>query len=356
MPPSKSILRILFFWLVSLLCLIAAACGAAAVPMIPTPLPTATTTYTPSPSRTPGFDSTPTARPTSSGFSATGGPSPTPLFGPTRTPVDLVETATRPPNPNAPRIEFFTSDVLAVAPGQSVTLFWSTRNVTGATIYRVDQDGVRSQLWNVPSDGNLIVPTRRSDRGEVNFVLSISDGPVRIEKPLILPLSCPDAWFFEPPPQSTLRAATVSMPYSTMACSPRGSCSRTATTLPATLNRKRISSLRRGSSSRYASWVSSGEATIWCVTVSVWAQRRTSASTASHNPRRRLRRFVRQQRGLIGLGTRPRRRIVADYHDALICHDYNLRRCGIVNIVVIQKQAVCESLNPEGKLREIFRC
>jgi hypothetical protein len=209
MPPSKPILRILVFWLVSLMSVIIAACGAAAVPVIPTPLPTATTTYTPSPSRTPGFDSTPTARPTSSGFSATGGPSPTPLFGPTRTPVDLVETATRPPNPNAPRIEFFTSDVLAVAPGQSVTLFWSTRNVTGATIYRVDQDGVRSQLWNVPSDGNLIVPTRRSDRGEVNFVLSISDGPVRIEEPLILPLSCPDAWFFEPPPQSCPQTSPI---------------------------------------------------------------------------------------------------------------------------------------------------
>lgn len=185
--------------------MLGAGCGAAAVPVVPTQIPTATATFTPSATRTPGLDSTPTPPPTRPALTATGGPSPTPLFGPTRTPeggVDTNPAATRSINPNAPRIEFFTADVLAVAPGDSFTLFWSTRNVTGATIYRVDRDGSRSQLWNVPADGSLAVSTRRSDRDFVQFILSIGNDAQRQEQPLTLPLSCPDSWFFEPSPDS----------------------------------------------------------------------------------------------------------------------------------------------------------
>lgn len=214
MPLAFSLPRrpVMIGFLTALLCLLFAlsGCGATVVPLIPTALPTATLTHTPSPTRTPGVGATPTQAPTQPRTTATGGPSPTPLFGPTQTPrVIQASTATRPANPNAPRIEFFTSDVLAVAPGGSLTLFWSTRGADGATIYRVDNDGVRSQLWNVPPDGNLPVQTRRADRLQVEFVLSVGDGSFRTEQSLVLPLSCPDTWFFEPQPAACPQGPAV---------------------------------------------------------------------------------------------------------------------------------------------------
>lgn len=177
------------------------ACAPAAQQIVPTARPTITPTFTPTNTRTPGpRDVTPTTTPTRPPASPTGGPSPTALLGATSTP-DSDVTPTRVPNPNAPRIEFFTSDVRAVAPGSEVTLFWSTRGADGATIYRLDPGGTRNQLWNVPPDGNLTVATRSDDRGTVDFLLSVGEGADRTEQPLSLPLSCPVAWFFVPPPQ-----------------------------------------------------------------------------------------------------------------------------------------------------------
>jgi hypothetical protein len=103
-------------------------------------------------------------------------------------------------NPNAPRIEFFTADTLAAAPGSPVNLYWSTRGTNGAVIYRLDDSGQRNQLWNVAPDGSLTVATRRSDRGEVRFVISVGDGEQQVEQELVIPLSCPDPWFFLPAP------------------------------------------------------------------------------------------------------------------------------------------------------------
>ncbi|MCA9912610.1 MAG: hypothetical protein KC496_04660, partial [Anaerolineae bacterium] len=104
--------------LLVLLAFALSACEATANYVIPTEPPTVTETYTPSPSRTPGSDM-PTRQPTQVVVQAqvTGGPTPTPLFGATRTPVpEDFPTATRPFDPNAPRIEFFTSDPLSVQP------------------------------------------------------------------------------------------------------------------------------------------------------------------------------------------------------------------------------------------------
>jgi hypothetical protein len=72
-------------------------------------------------------------------------------------------------------------------------------------IYRLDQNNERNQLWNVAPDGNLTVPTRRADRGQVSFVLSVGDGEQKTEQTLILPLTCPDTWFFQPAPESCPR-------------------------------------------------------------------------------------------------------------------------------------------------------
>ncbi|MBL8131474.1 MAG: hypothetical protein JNL42_06425 [Anaerolineae bacterium] len=170
-------------------------CGAAAFEVVPTTRPTATATPTETPSPTLDRSAVPTA--TLTPPPATGGPSPTPLFG---QPVTAAVSPTRALlNPNAPRIEFFTADGAAVAPGNIVTLYWSTRNASDAVIYQMDR-GERSRLWNVPPDGSLPVQTRASDRGVLDFVLSIGDGVQRVEQPLSIPLACPDVWFFNPAP------------------------------------------------------------------------------------------------------------------------------------------------------------
>jgi hypothetical protein len=180
---------------------LATGCGASAMQIIPTDPPTATPTATPTLTRTPGRDATPTPTDTPIPASPTGGPSPTSIFGPTSTRAPDQPTATRVVNPNAPRIEYFTSDVVAVVPGETLTLFWSTRNVDRAIIYRLDASGQRNQVWNnLAPDGSLAVGTRRSDRGQVDFVLSVGDGPVITEARLSVPLACPEQWFFQPPP------------------------------------------------------------------------------------------------------------------------------------------------------------
>jgi hypothetical protein len=183
--------------LVLLAAVLISACGATARQVIPTERPTATITLTPTASDTPGFDATPTATPISSAT----GPTPTSIFGPTTTAVALLVTPTRVPNPNAPRIEFFTTDAVSVAPGDSVTLFWSVRGARGAVIYRIE-NGVRGSVWNVPPDGSLAIPTRRRDRGQVTFLLSVGEGDLETEQTLSVPLSCPDAWFFQPSPDA----------------------------------------------------------------------------------------------------------------------------------------------------------
>lgn len=173
-------------------------CGATARQIIPTQRPTATITYTPSPSWTPGFATTPTATPPA----LTSGPSPTSIFGSTSTSIALLTIPTRVQNPNAPRIEFFTTDVVAVAPGKQMTLFWSVRGARGAVIYRLDANGVRGNLWNVPPDGSLVVSTARRDREQVSFLLSAGEGDLITEQTLSIPVSCPDAWFFQPAPEA----------------------------------------------------------------------------------------------------------------------------------------------------------
>lgn len=183
---------------VIILSLLISACGATARQVVPTARPTATQTLTPTASPTPGIGATPTVTPRS----VASGPSPTPLFGPTSTPVVVLATVTRPPNPNAPRIEFFTTNAQQVEPGGQVTLFWSVRNARNAIIYRIDANGARGNLWNVPPDGNLPVTISRRDRGQATFLLSVGEGELETTQSLSIPLSCPDPWFFQPAPDA----------------------------------------------------------------------------------------------------------------------------------------------------------
>jgi len=181
-----------------ILSLAISACGATARQVIPTARPTATQTLTPTITTTPGIGATPTVTPRS----VASGPTSTPLFGPTSTAVAILSTVTRPPNPNAPRIEFFTTNVQQVEPGGQVTLFWSVRGVRNAIIYRIDASGARGNLWNVPPDGNLPVTISRRDRGQATFLLSAGEGELETTQSLSIPLSCPDPWFFQPAPDA----------------------------------------------------------------------------------------------------------------------------------------------------------
>lgn len=184
------------------LLLLFSGCGATAVQIVPTAQPTDTPTNTATPTTTPARNVTPTMTHTSPPMTATGGPSPTPLFGPPSTPQTAVPTESAAElNPNAPRIEFFTSDSAQVAPGNTVTLYWSTRGARDAVIYQL-VDGVRNRLWNVGPDGSLPIQTKRNDRGSVNFVLSVGEGVEYTEQKLSIPLACPDTWFFSPPPEA----------------------------------------------------------------------------------------------------------------------------------------------------------
>ena len=201
----------IFFNIVFILvvAIIVAGCEPAAIQIVPTDAPTNTPTYTPSPTRTPARDITPTRA--IAATRAPGEPSETPLFGaPANTAVVQIEvTPTRVFNPNAPRIEFFTSDPLAVEPGDEVTLFWSSRGVNNAVIYRLEDDDTRSQVYNVGPDGNLVIDTNASERGALRFVLSVGQGTNIDEEIMVIPFECPVEWFFIPSPDDCPNTAPI---------------------------------------------------------------------------------------------------------------------------------------------------
>jgi hypothetical protein len=185
------------FGLLLFLCL--SACVPTAQMIVPTDPPSPTTTLTPSPSST-GGALLPTFTPASV-IRDPNAPSPTSLLGASRTPLPAdFPTPTRAFNPNAPRIDFFTSDPITAAPGGNVTLYWSTRNVDNAVIYVLDADGLRSQVYNVLPDGDRTISVARSERGDLHFILAVGEGGDYIEQELVIALECPDVWFFEPIP------------------------------------------------------------------------------------------------------------------------------------------------------------
>lgn len=197
---TDRLFRRVVIWL-GLMLIALAACEPAAAPLIPTDRPTASPSPTASATHTPGPDATSTPRPTRVA-QAEGGPSPTPLIGPTRTPQPgaAISTPTRAFNPNAPRVEFFTSDPLAVEPGSPVVLFWSVRGTDNVVIYRLNEAGERTLAINAPPDGSREVSTRRSERGTLDFILIAGQGDNQTEQFLSIPLRCPVTWFFSPAP------------------------------------------------------------------------------------------------------------------------------------------------------------
>jgi len=184
---------------------ILAGCGGNAQPLIITeqPTPTLAATLPPTTAPTPiALRVTATAVPTIRPMTATPGPSPTSPLRPTLPPPPQTQTATRAPTLSGLSILYFTTDSEFVSPGDNVTLFWGVRGTDRARIFRVDDTGERVYRWDVPAEGKITVATRPGDREVARFLLVIETGDSTAEQPLLIPLQCPDTWFFDPAPDA----------------------------------------------------------------------------------------------------------------------------------------------------------
>jgi hypothetical protein len=181
-----------------------AACGGNAEPLIATLEPVRTATSTPEPTATPraaALAITSTPAPTGPVTSPTPGPSPTLPVAATLSPAPVTPTVTRVPTLAGVSIEYFTTDSESVTPGDNVTLFWSVRGAVDQTrIYRVDAQGERIWRWDVAQSGKLTVATRAEDRNVARFVLAATADGNEIEQALLIPMQCPNVWYFDPAP------------------------------------------------------------------------------------------------------------------------------------------------------------
>src|SRR5579859_4078308 len=179
------------------------ACSSDAEPIFPTLRPTPTVTTAPTETLTEAPTATPS--PLLITFTATAGPSPTPLIGATSTLLPhYTPTTTLAPPPVAPgslNVEYFTTDSTGVHAGDSLTLYWSVTGTDHAVIYRLNADGSHAQLWQVGQSGSIVVTTQTNDKNQVRFAISVGDSTNRIEQTLTVPIGCIGSdWFFAPAP------------------------------------------------------------------------------------------------------------------------------------------------------------
>lgn len=83
-----------------------------------------------------------------------------------------------------------------------MTLFWSTRNVERAVIYRLDENGQRTLAYNIGPDGRQSIRVGANERGNLNFVLIVGEGAQQVQQTVSLPITCPIVWFFAPAPEA----------------------------------------------------------------------------------------------------------------------------------------------------------
>ena len=192
------------FLLLVMLCALA-ACGGNATPQVVTYAPTATHTVVITPTPSPDISTplpTSTPVPTRPPTTPTVGPSPTRLVAPTLSPAPSTLTATSAPTLAGLDVEYFTTDSEFVMPGENVTLFWNIRGADSARIFRVNEEGERLSRWDVNVSGSLTVTTRTSERDAARFEIEGETLGVTVEQLLLIPLRCPESWFFEPAPDS----------------------------------------------------------------------------------------------------------------------------------------------------------
>ncbi|MBN1680966.1 MAG: hypothetical protein JW966_11815 [Anaerolineae bacterium] len=181
------------------------ACGGNTQPSIMTIVPSVTYTTAALPAAATVI-TTQTATPvpaTPTSHPATSGPSPTSPLAPTRSPVPRTQTATAATGPNEagnPAIEYFTTNSESVAPGGSVTLFWSVRGAERARIFRLNADDERIFRWDVAASDEITVTTGEDDHDVARFLLTAEVDGAEVDQLLVIPLQCSETWFFSPGP------------------------------------------------------------------------------------------------------------------------------------------------------------
>lgn len=162
---------------------------------------TATATHTPVP--TVEVVPTITLAPTvDSAAAPTDGPTPTSVLQPTFTPEPATQTATFAPTRSGLEIEYFitSNDTSDPAPGESVLLFWKINGTNEGRIYRVDDEGNRTDFWDIDGEGRLRVDIEQTTTNEAQFVLVAELNGSVAEETLSLPIvGCSLIWFFQPP-------------------------------------------------------------------------------------------------------------------------------------------------------------
>ena len=77
---------------------------------------------------------------------------PTRIVAPTFSPVPVLHTATVAPTLAGLAVDYFTTDVPSVMPGENVTHYWSVRGADRAQNYRLDEEGERIWRWDVAAE------------------------------------------------------------------------------------------------------------------------------------------------------------------------------------------------------------
>ncbi len=129
---------------------------------------------------------------------------PTPQEKPTGTPSP---TATRSPTvtPHI-RILSFEATPQKIDPGDTVTLTWTTKGATRATLYRLLQSGQFPEHgMDVPPTGSITYTIDPQARNWVNFLLYVwGKGQASDNAGVSVILHCAHDWFFTPSPQENV--------------------------------------------------------------------------------------------------------------------------------------------------------
>lgn len=198
-------------WWLSISLWLLVACGADAAPRIVTLAPTSTPlepsmmpSDTPYPTLTIPVMPTITPAPTRQIVTGSGANPLQPTFTaapPTSAPPIVEEVALANLN-----IEYFLTndEEQNLSPADNVTLFWQVNGVNEARIFRLNAEGRRIEVWDVPAEGRLTVSLGSEDLEApltaASFMLWAQIGDVTVDQTLTFSLECAAVWFFLPEP------------------------------------------------------------------------------------------------------------------------------------------------------------
>jgi hypothetical protein len=110
-------------------------------------------------------------------------------------------TGTRVSGTPTPTILFFRANVPEARPGDTIMLEWASTGAISATLYHLAPSGQFSEWWPVPPNGTMSYTIARERRNHDDFMLFVFVQPENwVQASLTIPLTCPDTWFFSPPP------------------------------------------------------------------------------------------------------------------------------------------------------------